>query len=259
LYYVVVHVVARLVRREGFHDVSFRFGRRMLPSMGAAVLFANLVGAVAYGIAWLTGAARFEAPTSGPGAMPTGGSAWAYFAVTLLVGNTALTLIGVLTAAGEEIGWRGYMLTRLIDAGVPRPVLASGLIWSLWHVPLVIGGIYAVGANVALSAALFMVCATAVAFVLARLRLATGSVWPAILVHASWNAVILSVFDRFSAGSSATLWTGESGILVAAVTVALAFWYTRGPWPKDHPSARVPHLVDAGRPVGVGHTPSRRA
>jgi hypothetical protein len=43
-----------------------------------------------------------------------------------------------MTAAGEEIGWRGYMLTRLVDAGIPRPVLASGLIWGLWHVPVVL-------------------------------------------------------------------------------------------------------------------------
>src|SRR3712207_7188827 len=49
-------------------------------------------------------------------------------------------VVGLVLAAGEEIGWRGYMLTRLIDAGVPRPVFASGLIWALWHVPLVLGG-----------------------------------------------------------------------------------------------------------------------
>ena len=46
-----------------------------------------------------------------------------------------------MSAAGEEIGWRGYMLTRLIDAGVPAPVIVSGLIWGLWHVPLIVAGI----------------------------------------------------------------------------------------------------------------------
>ena len=60
---------------------------------------------------------------------------------------------GLIFASGEEIGWRGYMLTRLIDAGVPRPVLTSGLIWGLWHVPLVLGGVYAAGPSPALSAA----------------------------------------------------------------------------------------------------------
>ena len=225
-------VVARSVLREGVHDVSFRLGgRRTLPSLGAALLFANLVGVLAYGTAWLTGLVEFTAPTSSPGAMPAGGSAVVHLAVTLLVGNTLLTLLGVVTALGEEIGWRGYMLTRLIDAQVPRPVLVSGVIWSTWHLPPVIAGLYAVGPNVALSAVVFVVTATALAFVLARLRLASGSLWPAVVLHAGWNAVILSVFDRFSTGANATLWIGESGILVAGVTVAFAVVFTRGPWP----------------------------
>jgi membrane protease YdiL (CAAX protease family) len=40
-----------------------------------------------------------------------------------------LVVLNLVLVSGEEIGWRGYMLTRLIDAGVPRPVLASGAIW----------------------------------------------------------------------------------------------------------------------------------
>ena len=30
-------------------------------------------------------------------------------------------------AAGEEIGWRGYFVLRLIDARVPFPILVSGM------------------------------------------------------------------------------------------------------------------------------------
>jgi CAAX protease family protein len=35
--------------------------------------------------------------------------------------------------------------------GVPYPVLASGLIWGLWHIPLIVAGIYAAGPYPALS------------------------------------------------------------------------------------------------------------
>jgi hypothetical protein len=76
-------------------------------------------------------------------------------------------------AAGEEIGWRGYMLTRLIDAGVPRPVLVSGVIWGLWHVPLILGGVYLAGPPPIVSALLWMVVAISFSFVFARLRLET--------------------------------------------------------------------------------------
>ena len=68
--------------------------------------------------------------------------------------QTAQT-IAAISATGEEIGWRGYMLTRLVDAKIPRPILVSGLIWWGWHAPLILSGQYASGPYPALSALLF--------------------------------------------------------------------------------------------------------
>jgi uncharacterized protein len=102
----VASVVARLVLREGFSDVSFRFGgRRGLGAIGIALVFPVAVGLVAYGTAWATGLAGFEARPS----------------VGMIVPFAVGMMVGLVLAAGEEIGWRGYMLTRLIDAGVPAP------------------------------------------------------------------------------------------------------------------------------------------
>ena len=119
--------------------------------------------------------------------------------INLAAATIIVTIFSVRTAASEEIGWRGYMLTRLIDAGVPRPVLVSGVIWGLWHVPLILGGVYLAGPPPVLSAVLWMVTATAFSFVFARLRLAT-------------------------------LWVGESGILVALATIVAAVIFSRGQW-----------------------------
>ena len=102
-----------------------------------------VVGVVAYGTAWLTGLADFQ----GDAATVLRGVAFA---------ATVATFVGLLAATGEEVGWRGNMLTRLIDAGVPRPVLVSGLIWAVWHVPLILAGLYASGSNPAISAVLFI-------------------------------------------------------------------------------------------------------
>jgi CAAX protease family protein len=211
----IASVVARLSLREGFSDVSFRFGgRRGLGAIGLALVFPVAVGIVAYGIAWTTGLAGFDArPSVG-------------MIVTFAVG----LMIGLVLAAGEEIGWRGYMLTRLIDAGVPRPVLASGLIWALWHVPLVLGGVYAAGPSPALSAALIVVSITSFGYVIARLRLETGSIWPAIVLHAAWNRIIQGPFDGATTGVGATLWVGESGILTALILVLAAVTFSRGRW-----------------------------
>lgn len=62
--------------------------------------------------------------------------------------------------------------------------------------------------------------AVSLGFVLAWLRLDTGSIWPPVVAHAAWNAVINGGFDLATEGAGALLWTGESGLLVA-LTLAL--------------------------------------
>lgn len=212
-------VVARLVLREGFADVSFRIGgRRGWSAIGLSLIFPVVIGLIAYGTAWTSGLAGFDPPTASRGLV----AAFVPFAVGMIV--------SLIVVSGEEIGWRGYMLTRLIDAGVPRPVLVSGLIWGLWHVPLVLAGVYAAGPSPALSATLIMVSITSFGYVIARVRLETGSVWPAIVLHTAWNSFIQGPFDGATTGAGATLWVGESGILTALTLAVAAVISSRGRW-----------------------------
>jgi uncharacterized protein len=229
----VASVVARLVLREGFADVSFRFGGRQTWNyIGLALVFPIAIGLIAYGIAWTIGLAPFDPqPPAGISAQFTGiaSSPIVVFAIMLAVSTFLLVFPNSLFAAGEELGWRGYMLTRLIDAGVPRPILTSGLIWGLWHMPLVLAGLYAAGSSPVLSAVLLMVTATSFGYVLARMRLETGSIWPAIALHGAWNSIIQTAFDPASA-PGAKLWVGESGILTALALVTAAVLFSRGRW-----------------------------
>jgi membrane protease YdiL (CAAX protease family) len=229
----IASVVARLVLREGFADVSFRIdGSRGWKAIVLALIFPIVVGLMSYGIAWTTGLVHFNPQPIALAARFVGNTAspLVVFMTNLAIATTVVTIFSIRTAAGEEIGWRGYMLTRLIDAGLPKPVLLSGVIWGLWHVPLILGGVYLAGPPPVLSASLWMVTATAFSFVFARLRLATGSVWPAITLHAAWNSVIQVAFDPASSGTGATLWVGESGILVALTMIVAAVIFSRGQW-----------------------------
>ncbi|MGX4587395.1 CPBP family glutamic-type intramembrane protease [Paenibacillus chitinolyticus] len=92
-----------------------------------------------------------------------------------------------------------------------------------------IAGNYYSGPYLALSAFLFMISVTSFGYIIGRLRLTTGSIWPAFFLHASWNAVIQDVFDSFSKGENVLLWTGESGILVALALLAAAWFISRRP------------------------------
>ncbi|CDN40999.1 MULTISPECIES: type II CAAX endopeptidase family protein [unclassified Paenibacillus] len=218
-------ILARLLLREGTADISLKTGgRRTWRTLPFILLFPAVIGLFAYGTAWIAGLVDFAAPDFFIKAPPA-----IVFIGLLLLQMVAGTAVGLIGSVGEELGWRGYMLTRLIDARVPRPMLASGMIWGVWHLPVMIAGLYYSGPYPVLSVILFMVSVTSFGFIIGRLRLTTGSIWPAVFLHASWNAIIQDVFDASSKGGNALLWTGESGILVAIALLAAAWFMSRRP------------------------------
>jgi membrane protease YdiL (CAAX protease family) len=218
-------VVARIALREGVRDVSFRLGGRVgLQSLLLAWLFPVAVGFIAYGIAWSTGIAEWSPPAGGM--LASVESPVLRMAARLGVALTIGQVTSSISAAGEEFGWRGYMLTRLVTVFGPWALPLSGVIWGLWHVPLILSGIYATGPNPWASALLFVVAITAGGVLIGWLRLRSGSVWPAVLAHASWNVIIQGVFDWSTPasrpGGAAAVWVGESGYLVVATLVLTA-------------------------------------
>lgn len=222
-------IVARVALREGVRDVSFRLGGAIgAQSLLIAWLFPVVVGFIAYGIAWSAGIAQWDPPAVEQ--VASAQSPLARMAARLGMALTVGQLISIITAAGEEFGWRGYMLTRLVVLRGAWALPLSGVIWGLWHLPLILSGIYATGPNRWASALLFMVSITAAGVLIGWLRLRARSVWPAVLAHASWNVVIQNVFDWATpgtqAGGSAAVWVGESGYLVVGTMVLAAILVT---------------------------------
>lgn len=204
---------ARVRMHEGVRDVSLALGRTLEPRfLTLAIAFPLAVLSVAYGIAWAAHLAPIVTPER--------------HAALTLAGRAIWGLpLWLFLALGEELGWRGFLLPRLIASHVPFPVLVGGLIWSAWHLPALLWWHYPSGPSKALSALGLVVTLTAFAFVLARLRLDSGSVWPAALAHAVWNAGLFDGFEPMT--RVATHWTREGGVLVALVTAVGAWWITR--------------------------------
>lgn len=231
----VASVVARLVLREGFADVSFHFGGRLTwKYIGLALVFPIIIALVAYGTAWVTGLAQFDPqPSAGVGAQLASditSSPLVVFVIMLALSTLLWVFPQTFFAAGEEIGWRGYMLTRLIDAGVPRPILVSGVIWGLWHMPIIFNPGNAASPSPALSAVALMGTVVLSGFVYARMRLETGSIWPAIVLHGAWNSIFQTAFVPATTGAGAVWWVGESGILTLIALVVAAIIFSRGHW-----------------------------
>lgn len=109
-----------------------------------------------------------------------------------------------------------------------RTAIISGVIWGLWHVPLIIGGGgYNSGAPTWYAIACFMVLIIGMSFAFAWVRLASGSIWPALILHATHNSFIQGALDVLTIDNGNTeYFTTEFGLGLAimGVIVGLIFW-----------------------------------
>lgn len=79
--------------------------------------------------------------------------------------------------------------------------------------------------------ACFTVMVVGISFVFAWMRLASGSLWTAMLLHASHNLFIQGIFDPLTRDTGRTEFViGEFviGLAVAGVVVAFFSWRRRG-------------------------------
>lgn len=113
-------------------------------------------------------------------------SIMAMFLVTLLAALVAGWSINGLFALGEEYGWRGFLWERWKHLGVVKANIAIGMVWGLWHAPLILQGYNYPGHPIA-GVVMMMVFTTSLAFILSAIRELTQSVLPAAATHGSMN------------------------------------------------------------------------
>jgi membrane protease YdiL (CAAX protease family) len=117
---------------------------------------------------------------------------------TVVVGS----LLGSLLGMGEELGWRGYLLPALLRRGMPTHAayLVSGIIWGLWHAPLILMGYNYPGAPVF---GIFLFCGLTIlyTYIFGWMRLASGTAWAAALGHAAFDQTVSASGILFVPGS----------------------------------------------------------
>jgi uncharacterized protein len=147
-------------------------------------------------------------------------------------------LINSIPAFGEEWGWRGWLLPRLMPLGTWRALLVSGVIWGAWHAPLTLRG-YNYPELGAWAAPMFVIFCVVFGAVLGWLRLYSGSVWPAVIGHGALNAsgvLVLLVGDAADPPNLAVAGiTGLVGSALLAVIAAVLF--KRRPVRRPNPVA----------------------
>jgi membrane protease YdiL (CAAX protease family) len=217
LWPLVGAVVAQLATRRTLRRPGWGFQRTPWRTLGLAWLFAVVVGVLPPVLVWVTGFAGFNP---------------ADLARHALLAMTVLALPYVVLALGEDVGWRGLLVSRLALLGGPRlVVLGSGLAWAAFHWPLMLflGGAPE-GVPLLWSVPMFTIATTALGAVLAWMRLRWGQ-WPGVVAHAVLNAVTYHLIVPATVEDTRTGWVGtESGLAAALVlTVAAVLWLRSAP------------------------------
>jgi uncharacterized protein len=147
------------------------------------------------------------------------GLLWQRFVFVATIGMVP----GYILAFGEELGWRGYLLPRLVRAAWPFPLALTGLVWGVWHFPLFFLTGYAHGA-VTLSIFMFTVLTILFGIFIGWLRLASGSVFVAAMAHASFNGFVQSFYGTSLGADQEWFWIGDYGLFVLVPYLGLATW-----------------------------------
>lgn len=136
-------------------------------------------------------------------------------------------LTGIFGALGEEIGWRGFLLPKLIEAKIKHPYLISGIIWAAWHIPLVsFGGYYQIDQPL-LIALVYSFSVITSGYVIGFLRMRSGSVLVATTIHACHNFFFQLAIPRLvfsGSGPNSKWWElfgADCGVIVGILYLAI--------------------------------------
>lgn len=139
-----------------------------------------------------------------------------------------LFINSIILVTGEEIGWRGFLLPKMSEIwNVKTAVVVSGLIWAIWHFPLMIAGLYKPGTPFWYQLPIFTIEIIAITAIMALTRLKSKSVLPAIILHASHNYFDQIIFSPLTVGEKSAYFVGETGVITAAIIVLVAFFVIR--------------------------------
>ncbi|MCX6006363.1 MAG: CPBP family intramembrane metalloprotease [Chloroflexi bacterium] len=148
---------------------------------------------------------------------------WLGVIAALIAGTTINAVLGF----GEELGWRGFLLKELSFMGFWKSSALIGLIWGIWHAPLVLQGLnYPEHPQIGMLIMVAWVIVVAPLF--SYIRIKSRSVIATSIFHGTLNAVPALAVILISGGDDLIVGiTGLAGFIVFAIIDILIFIYDR--------------------------------
>jgi uncharacterized protein len=191
-------VVRKWITREGFADAGLRLDPAKWPYYALALL-------IPLASAWVVG---FAVPALG-----IAKADFQYATAPVVLQFALFAILATPVLWGEEFGWRGYLQPRLFPGRPLLAAVATGLIWGVWHFPLLARATELPG-HPWLAFAVFPVATVFYSIVLGWLGTKSGSIWAPSLAHSAINNLRGPLIAMFFAAEPDRLGIALAGLAV---------------------------------------------
>jgi membrane protease YdiL (CAAX protease family) len=220
----LANIITRFLTKEGNQDLWLKpnlktgwkywllgwFGPGVLTILGAAIFF------LVYPDTFDSSLDILKSQLSASGASVDLINPWQFVILQTLAAFLIAPLLNAIATFGEEFGWRAYLLPKLRSLGDRKALLLSGVIWGVWHWPVI-----AMGHNYGLDypgfpwlglLAMVWFCISGGIFI-GWLALKSESVWPAVVAHGALNGIAAISLFFIKSPSSMLLGPTPAGII----------------------------------------------
>ena len=148
------------------------------------------------------------------------------FVFLVVQGLLAGLTINALAALGEELGWRGLLLSELAPLGFWKVSTFTGFVWGIWHTPIILQGHNFPDAPL-VGVAVMTVWTVVASHVFTYLTVRARSVLAATFFHGSFNALAGFSLLYLAGGRVLTSSVGVAGVGAAVLAVVVCLVHDR--------------------------------
>jgi uncharacterized protein len=230
-------ITMRFVTHEKMRSLNLRFGPSWKPYLAVALLI-PLSFVITYLLTWLLGLGHpdwqlvsFFGTIAANGVdMSTAPSPALLLGALFALSFVAAPFFNSIFGLGEELGWRGYLLPRLMPLGKIKAYLLLGVIWGLWHAPLIAVGFNYPNSPI-LGILMMVLLTTAIGFTINELTLHYQSTILAGWIHGVFNSQSYGIWRALLFANTNPILGGITGlvgiVVLTLVGIATMRWVGR--------------------------------